>query len=165
MTISWPVVLPNALLSGYSRSTGNASTTTKMDAGQPRIRQRFTAENTGVALKFRMTQSEYRLFESWWKHKAKLGAEWVNITLTSGIGEATHTLLFSPPVVKPLTGGNGIWEVAISAIERDAPVLSETELDAILEENPEFDALVLNAALFRQIVRTHLPNSFNGVPI
>lgn len=133
---SWPVQLPLPTFDGYALEPEAGLARTDMEAGPARQRQRFTATPTRIPVRWRFSQFQYALFESWHRHKA--GANWFAIDLLGSLGLVAHQARFlgqnnNPYRAVPLRGGT--WIVTSVLEIRDQPVLSAEALDIALSED------------------------------
>jgi hypothetical protein len=74
------------------------------------------------------------VFDAWYQWKGKAGAEWFIIPLRSGLGVIDHVARFTRQYEAPLSSG-GFWLVTVELEVRDRPVLSEAELDILLDSS------------------------------
>ena len=131
MAINWPTQLPNPQISGYTLSPRGGLQSTKMDSGAVRVRQRFGATPVLFKLKFKMSQVQFNIFQSWWKFKLKGGSEFVNISLLVGRQRIAHEVRFIAQYKSNLVS-NAIWEISASVEARELLTITEAELDALL---------------------------------
>jgi len=143
VTVSFPSLLPLPTFEGFSIEPVDAVLRTEMESGPARQSLEFTDTPTGIATRWRFTAWEFALFESWFRYKAKEGAEYFSITLLGGLGMVEHEARFmgegsKPYVAKPSRGGPGSgarWIVTTRLEIRQRPVLSEEALDIALVED------------------------------
>lgn len=86
---TWPTNLPLPLTSSYGIQPQQGFIRTDMDQGPARQRRRFTTTPTIYPVKFMMTESEFGIFESWFRDEADDGAAWFDIQLRGGTGLQT----------------------------------------------------------------------------
>lgn len=140
--ISWPATLPAPMLDGYKVRPGEAITRTDMDSGPARQRREFTQVSSKVTARWRFRNDQMALFEAWYQHKADEGGEWFTIPLLCGLGLEDHEARFTKQYDAPKRA-NGGWFVDAELEVRKRPILSEAELDVLLDS----DLLDLQAAV------------------
>lgn len=159
----WPDRLPLPTFEGYAISPDDPILRTNMEQGPSRQRQQFTTVPEKITVRWRFTQWQMALFRSWFRYKAKRGAEWFSITLLTGLGMVPHEVQFvgdgskaytATPTRGDVTGAK--WIVTASLTVRDSPDLSEDVLDLALVEN--MDGLIAAMAGAGTLVNTTLPN-------
>ncbi len=137
----WPATLPAPVLDPYKVRPGEAILRTEMESGPARQRREFTQVPSRVTVRWRLRNDQMALFEAWYAHKAKEGAEWFTIPLLAGLGLEDHEARFTKQYDAPKRVGNGWWVDAELEV-RKRPVLTEPELDILLDT----DLLDLQAA-------------------
>ena len=128
-----------------------------MEQGPARQRREFTQVPTKIPVKWRFTDAQFAVFDAWVQWKGKAGAEWFVIPLRSGLGVVDHVARFTKQYEAPLSSGL-YWLVSMELEVRDRPVLSEAELDILLDSSwtdlsgavTRLDALA-NITLFDEI--------------
>jgi len=142
MPVSWPATLPLPTFEGYGIEPLDAALRTEMEQGEARQRLLYTRVPERLSARWRLSQWEYALFRSWYRHKARRGAEWFAITLLTGLGMVAHEARFvgrgsAPYRAVPSRGGAGgaRWIVTATLEVRDSPDLSEGALDIALAED------------------------------
>ncbi len=141
--VSWPDTLPRPTFQGYAVEPMDSILRTEMESGPARQRRRYTQTPTRITVRWRLTFSQFALFESWLKYKAKEGGAWFSITLLGGLGMVTQRARFvgrgsSAYQARPLRGGPGDgprWIVTSVLEVDDRPVLSEGALEIALTED------------------------------
>lgn len=158
----WPSQLPLPTFQGYAIEPLEGVLRTEMSQGAARQRQQYTSVPERVSVRWRFSQWQYALFRSWYKNKAKRGAEYFSITLLTGLGMVPHEARFAgsgnaPYHTEPQRGGkNGtIWIVTTTLEVRDSPDLSEDVLDLALTEN--MDGLLAAMDGVGELVNVTLP--------
>ena len=103
-----------------------------MDSGYVRQRPRFTQQMRTINAKWSMSDTEYAIFQAWWKYKISSGSDWFTISLPLGDGFKTYTCRFvgdysesSKPVL--------YHEVSAKLECLVGSPLTEAELDDLLE--------------------------------
>jgi len=86
---TWPSTLPTTVVNGYSISPQQSFIRTEMDQGPSRQRRRFTTTPTNFSINWFMTESEFGIFESWFRDEINNGASWFYIELRNGKGMQT----------------------------------------------------------------------------
>lgn len=143
VTVNWPDKLPLPTFEGYGLEPLDPIQRTEMESGTARQRRRFTKTPARIPARWRFTQWEFGIFESWVKWKAQEGAEWFGITLLGGLGMAAHEARFvgqgkSPYQASPRRGGpqEGVRWIVTSTLEvRERPILTADALEIVLVED------------------------------
>ena len=125
----WPTQLPKPSLDGYGLAPQACVARTDMDAGPARQRRRFTQAPTEITQSFRMTAAQFALFEAWFEHRAKSGAEWFDAPMENGLGVTTVECRFVEPWTSRPLGGD-LHDVSCKWETRNRPVMSDAELTA-----------------------------------
>jgi hypothetical protein len=125
-----------------------------MESGAARARRRFTQTPAKVAVRWNLRPLTYAIFEAWFKHEAKEGAEWFDIELLGGIGMATHQARFTKAYQAKLVRKNQ-WEVTGELEIRNRPTLTQGALGILLDS--ELEDLQRSADNFDILVNQHLP--------
>jgi hypothetical protein len=132
--IRFPATLPMPLAEPYAVKPADGVVRTDMEQGPARQRREFTQVPTKIPVKWRFTDGQYAVFDAWYQWKGKAGAEWFVIPLRSGLGVIDHVARFTKQYEAPLSSG-GFWLVTVELEVRDRPVLSEAELDILLDSS------------------------------
>jgi hypothetical protein len=130
--IRFPATLPMPLAEPYAVKPADGVVRTDMEQGPARQRREFTQVPTKIPVKWRFTDAEYAVFDAWYQWKGKAGAEWFIIPLRSGLGVVDHVARFTKQYEAPLQKGI-YWLVSMELETRDRPVLTEAELDILLD--------------------------------
>jgi hypothetical protein len=125
-----------------------------MESGAARARRRFTQTPAKVVVRWNLRPLTYAIFEAWFKHEAKEGAEWFDIELLGGIGMATHQARFTKAYQAKLVRKNQ-WEVTGELEIRNRPTLTQGALGILLDS--ELEDLQRSADNFDILVNQHLP--------
>lgn len=132
---TWPSMLPSASSpSGYGLAPQSKNVRTQMEIGPARVRRRTRSAPVSVDVQFIFTQQEMAIFEAWFEHEIDNGAAWFSAPYFNGSGLTTVEARFveeEEPYRARMAGPlefsvTARWEV------RNAPVMSASELDAIL---------------------------------
>lgn len=132
MSVSWPASFPHPTLQSYSVSPDESIARTAMESGVARQRRRFTSVPSKVKVRWMMRSDIFGLFEAWYRLKAKEGAEWVTIELQNGFGYTSNQARFLKPYSSQMLSDN-LWEVRADLEVREMAILSESDLDFILD--------------------------------
>ena len=132
--IRFPATLPMPLAEPYAVKPADGVVRTDMEQGPARQRREFTQVPTKIPVKWRFTDAQYAVFDAWYQWKGKAGAEWFVIPLRSGLGVIDHVARFTKQYEAPLSSG-GFWLVTVELEVRDRPVLTEAELDILLDSS------------------------------
>jgi hypothetical protein len=74
-TIDWPSNIdPRPEVDSYSREPMNSRLETSVDAGLPKVRNRYTAVPTNVTETFILDRTEYLAFMTWYEDTTKYGS-------------------------------------------------------------------------------------------
>jgi hypothetical protein len=125
-----------------------------MESGAARARRRFTQTPAKVSVRWNLRPLTYAIFEAWFKHEAREGAEWFDIELLGGIGMATHQARFTKAYQAKLVRKNQ-WEVTGELEIRNRPTLTQGALGILLDS--ELEDLQRSADNFDILVNQHLP--------
>lgn len=150
----WPDKIPLPTVDGYQISPSEGVIRTDMDSGAARARRRFTQTPAKVAVRWNLRPLTYAIFEAWFKHEAKEGAEWFDIELLGGIGMAMHQARFTKAYQAKLVRKN-LWEVTGELEIRNRPTLTQSALGILLDS--ELEDLQRSADNFDILVNQHLP--------
>ena len=132
--IRFPATLPMPLAEPYAVKPADGVVRTDMEQGPARQRREFTQVPTKIPVKWRFTDAQFAVFDAWVQWKGKAGAEWFVIPLRSGLGVIDHVARFTKQYEAPLHSGL-YWLVSMELEVRDRPVLSEAELDILLDSS------------------------------
>jgi hypothetical protein len=161
VTEAWPGVLPLPTFEGYGLEPKDGILRTEMEAGEARQREQFTSTPTAIPARFRFTQFQFGIFESWYQHNAKNGAAYFNMELLGGLGMVTHEARFLGAGKKkysavPFRGdkSGAKWIVTTTLEIRKRPVLTKEALDLCLSE--DIEALLSEVVTFETLIETTL---------
>ena len=73
-TIDFPSVLPSPLVSDYSIAPNRAFVVTEMDAGNRRLRRRYTDVPEKYSLSWQFNQTQFAAFQAWYQYRLDSGA-------------------------------------------------------------------------------------------
>ena len=132
MTLRWPDTLPLPMVDNYEVQHGEGVLRTDMESGPARQRLEFTQVPNRIPVKWKLTESEYGVYEAWRLYKGRLGAEWFTIPLRCGLGLVDHGVRFASKHRAPYEVG-GRWYVITELEVRDPPVMSEAALNILLD--------------------------------
>ena len=158
MSINWPASFPSPTISSYSIAPEDSIAKTQMDSGTARQRQRFTSVPHMVNARWIMSDTIFGLFQSWYLHKAKQGAEWILINLQTGLGFLENTARFTSSY-DAKTLGNDLWEVNAKLEVRDLVVLTVDAISIILDDNFPVEDLTILSGAFHTLIHTTLPTT------
>jgi len=129
----YPAILPPPKKSGYGIKPKSGVIKTEMTSGPARQRRITARPPTDIRVVWSFTQEELGVFEAWYLHKAKMGAEWFYISLLSGLGLVTHKARFTDESyeAKPNPETNK-FDVSATLETQVRPVLSPGALDLTL---------------------------------
>lgn len=153
-TLSWPARLPLPTFEGYGIEPQDAVTRTDMESGAARQRRRFTSVPTRIPVRWRLSATEFGLFEAWFHWMAEDAGGWFSISLLGGIGMVAHEARFvggaSPYKAQPRRGGrdDGVTWIVTAVLEvRQRPMMSGDVLQLVFQEDP--------ATLMATVARAH----------
>ena len=153
MTVAWPTTLPLPTRTAYDIAPQDGVIRTEMESGPARHRQRFTQVQTDIGVQWIFTQLQFLVFEAWFEHEAKHGAQFFTITLLGGIGMAEHSARFRSPFKAKPRGSE--WIVTAALEIRDRPTLDADQLSVVtLYEADDFMAA---AQIFHEFMNVDLP--------
>lgn len=73
----WPSCLPLAKIDGYTVAMGDANNVRGGGSFGPALsRNRFTRQAATIGISLVMTDTQFGIFEAWWKHILNDGASW-----------------------------------------------------------------------------------------
>ena len=119
----YPSTLPAPMIAGYELNPDEPTLRTPMDAGTDRVRHRFTAVPNHVPVKWRFTQAQMAVFDSWHKYSLLDGSAWFSINLANGLGVSAMDARFNKSLKKILSSGM-LWDVQGDLEVRALPVLN-----------------------------------------
>lgn len=74
-TIDWPATIdPRPQVESYNREPMNSRLESSVDAGLPKVRNRYTAVPTQVTESFILDKDEYLTFMNWYENTTKYGS-------------------------------------------------------------------------------------------
>lgn len=73
LTIDFPSVLPEALVEDFSIEPNRAFIVTQMDAGNRRLRRRYTDVPEKYRLIWNFSQTEFSAFQAWYQYDLRSG--------------------------------------------------------------------------------------------
>lgn len=128
----WPDYLPNPNNS-LSVELRPQTVRVQMESGRYRQSRAFTSELRNVRVSWTFTDVQWRLFQSWLKHKVAAGANWFTVSLPLN-GDALH------PVSARIVSGDYsmsyesvlYWTVSATLEVSEANVWSEADYEALL---------------------------------
>ncbi len=132
--ITWPDKLPFPTVEGYSIQPGDAIVRTDMEAGSARQRRRFTQVPSRIQVRWLMSQTQFAIFEAWYRWEAKEGGAWFDITLLGGLGLLSQQARFTQSFQTQLVTGT-LWEIRTELEVRERPVLNPGTLHLLLTED------------------------------
>ena len=105
-------------------------------------------------MRWLFSETQFALFEAWYKFHADEGGQWFEITLLGGLGLLPHESRFTRQFEAQLLSARR-WEVKGELEIRERPTLDEGALNLLLE----FDApdLFAMGGELNQLVHTALP--------
>ena len=95
MNITWPTTLPLPSVEGYGLTPQEAVLRTDMESGPARQRRRFRQTPTRITVRWLFSETQFALFEAWYKYHADEGGQWFEITLLGGLGLLPHEARFT----------------------------------------------------------------------
>ncbi len=156
--IAWPDKLPFPTVEGYSIQPGDAIVRTDMEAGSARQRRRFTQVPSRIQVRWLMTQTQFAIFEAWYRWSAKEGGAWFDITLLGGLGLLSQQARFTQPFQTQLVTGT-LWEICTELEVRERPVLNPDVLHLLLVEDVQ--GLIVATDSLHRLVHQMLPVYLN----
>lgn len=153
---TYPATLPLAQKEGYVITPTSGVLKTAMTSGTARQRRIIERPPTNISVKWIYSIAEFAVFEAWYLHEAKMGAEWFEIDLLAGLGLVKHTARFTDEGYKaPFNKRSNKFEVTAVLETELRPVLSKGSLALTLIYGIED----LNKAASR--LKTCVHNTFN----
>ncbi len=156
--ITWPDKLPFPTVEGYSIQPGDAIVRTNMEAGSARQRRRFTQVPSRIQVRWLMSQTQFAIFEAWYRWEAREGGAWFDITLLGGLGLLSQQARFTQPFQTQLVTGT-LWEIRTELEVRERPVLTHDTLHLLLTE--DLQGLMNAIDSLHQLVHYTLPSYFH----
>lgn len=150
---AYPATLPNPTRSGYGLEPQSGSARTDMEAGPARVRRRYTATPTQVALHWIFTEAEFAVFEAWWAQTTQDGSAWVEMPIANGGGINSLSARFIGPYKAPMRGLG--YEVAARVEVRTLPQLTAAELEVASAYAPA--DLLYGSPTLHTLIHTTLP--------
>lgn len=130
--LRWPSALPSPRLETHAFQPRLAIARAEMEQGA--ARQRRVASGTPAEAPFSLVVNELQMaiLDAWVDRYADYGGQWFIIELLTGTGYVDHTVrLMGPPEYKQIRRDR--WMATGTFEIEDRPMLSEAELDALLE--------------------------------
>lgn len=158
MAISFPEHLPYPTVEGYSIRPDEAIIRTEMESGPARQRRRYTQTPSKIGVKWIFSPEQFAVFESWYKYRAREGAEWFNITLLGGLGLTEQEARFTEQFEAGLINGY-LWQITSQLEIRDRPTLSEDAMDIVIDS--DFRGLENTVSKLHILVHTSCPRKIN----
>ena len=155
MTVAWPTTLPLPTRTAYDIAPQDGVIRTEMESGPARHRQRFTQVQTDISVQWIFSQLEFLVFEAWFEHEAKRGAQFFTVTLLGGIGMAQHSARFRGPFKARPRGQE--WIVSATLEIRERPTLGADQLSVVALYGP--DDFMESAQIWHRFVHVDLPRS------
>lgn len=137
VTLDWPSVLPLPSIARYQLKEQPNVDRTEMEMGAARQRRRGRQAPTEIPAQCELTKWQLMIFEGFYKHRAKEGTVWFNITLLGGLGLTNHEARFKSteqPVTTPHNGENFVVTFLLEVIDR--PILGDSELTLVMDDDP-----------------------------
>lgn len=161
MNVQWPNTLPLPLVDGYGLTPQEAVLRTDMESGPARQRRRFRQTPTRISVRWLFSETQFALFEAWYKFHADEGGQWFEITLLGGLGLLPHESRFTRQFEAQLISARR-WEVKGELEIRERPTLDEGALNLLLEfDVPDLFAM---GGELNQLVHTALPVNLPASP-
>ena len=154
MNITWPTTLPPPSVEGYGLTPQEAVLRTDMESGPARQRRRFRQTPTRITVRWLFLETQFALFEAWYKYHADEGGQWFEITLLGGLGLLPHEARFTRQFEARLLSARR-WEVKGELEIRERPTLDEGALNLLLELDAQ-DLFAMGSEL-HQLVHITLP--------
>lgn len=144
-TPTWPDVLPVPSVKNYSLKRRKNSVSTPMSVGPDRFRRVVTRVPSVVQNQWVFNNTEFSLFEWWFKNHIDEGASWWIGPQKNGSGLVKVLCHFvdkddAPYAAKPI--GNGYWEVTATVLVDEIPVT--INFDDWPQDKPTLDLDFLN---------------------
>ncbi len=134
--LSWPDDLPRPDRGGFQGEASDGRRSTPLDAGPPRVRLRFSAAATSIAMAITVTADQRARFERFWRQESRGGSRAFVMTdwrfdghdiassdgpaLTTEAGaplriEARQLAMFADGRPREVPVGNG-WRISFSVL-------------------------------------------------
>ena len=155
--ICWPKKLPLPTIEGYRIAPSDAIVRTDMESGSARQRRRFTQVPSLIQVRWLFSQEQFAVFESWYRWKAQEGGRWFDITLLGGLGLLSQQARFTKQFEAELLT-HALWEVTTELEIRERPVLTQSALTLLLDE--ELNPLLNAIDAFHLCIHQTLPDKF-----
>lgn len=123
-TPTFPITLPNVLMTDYGFTPVKTSIRTEMETGLARVRRRFIANPVDFDVRWKFSLAELGIFEKFYRDELMSGTAWFNIKLVNGAGETTYLARFKEPYsVKP-EAREHYWSVSAKLESVESPVIA-----------------------------------------
>ena len=126
----WPKIFGYFLKAGFKADPRWANEESDGEDGSSLLRRRFTSEPQVLQASVKLPKDLLRVFEAWYTHKLKRGAEWFQVDLLIGRDLISVDARITGGYSKTVSGQ--AWKVSFGLLVEDWPILSEEILDAIL---------------------------------
>ena len=103
---TWPSTLPTPLRDQYSFEAMEGTVRTEMESGKPRVRRAFTDTPMRANVKWRFTQAQLAIFETFHKHTLDEGTAVFDMTMLNGKGATVWQVQFASQYSVAVVGGN-----------------------------------------------------------
>lgn len=125
--------LPNPS-NAYGLGVAPAVRRITMESGRSRQRKLFTTTDRAASVRWKLTDSQFALFQGVLEHKLNQGADWFLITLPTGDGlrEVTARIQKGNWTAQQAPVLN--WDVSANLDIQAASPLSSSEVDALLAD-------------------------------
>lgn len=152
MTVpEYPAELPRPESTRYTMENEDTFVRTQMSSGKARQRRRFTSVPTNVEVQWVFSDSEFELFEAWFRYKISDGADWFTGPLKTSTGlREDYEQRFSSMYRSSLIGPS-LWQVRSSLELRDRQTASAEEVEFPLE--------LIYSSLFDKTINRHWPDA------
>lgn len=137
----WPSRLPLPTLNGYSFASAAAVKRLATQIGAARAYRRTNQPMNEVGVAWIMNSTAMRLFDGLQRTILREGAEWFGITLAFPVGLRTAGARFKDKLAIRALGGN-IWQASATLDLIERPMLTDTELTALIGSGTDWPALL-----------------------
>ncbi len=118
---TWPSTLPTPLRDQYSFELVDGVIRTNMESGKPRVRRTFTDTPVRASVRWRFTEAQLAVFESFHKNDLDEGAAVFDMHMLNGKGATVWQVQFASPYTVTVAGGNK-YDVTATLFGYNRPV-------------------------------------------
>lgn len=126
-TIDWPKELGCTIMQdGYSLKPVSPLLRTDLESGRARQRRKYTSTPMVASFNFLFTETQYMLFDGFFKHILTDGVSWFNMPLKVSIGYANYVCRFTDIYSEATVTQGRYWNVSAELEIWERPVIGKS---------------------------------------